>query len=92
MIVLAACFGATAIGWNGVQLAEVARLAPPGAAGKVTAATSVVTFAGVVVGPPLFALLADLTGSDRAGFAMLAAASGLAGIALFARGAHTIAA
>lgn len=92
VIALATCFGATAIGWNGVQLAEVARLAPPGAAGKVTAATSVVTFAGVVVGPPLFALLADLTGSDRAGFTMLAAASGLAGVALFARGAHTIAA
>lgn len=88
---LAACFGATAIGWNGVQLAEVARLAPPGAAGKVTGATSVVTFAGVVVGPPLFALLADMTGSDRAGFAMLAAASGAASAALVARRAHTIA-
>lgn len=91
IVALAACFGATAIGWNGVQLAEVARLAPPGAAGKVTGATSVVTFAGVVVGPPLFAFLADLTGSDRAGFAMLAAASGAAGAALFVRRAHTIA-
>ena len=90
IVALAVCFGATAIGWNGVQLAEVARLAPPGAAGKVTGATSVVTFAGVVVGPPLFALLADVTGSDRAGFAMLAVASGAAGAALFARRAHTI--
>lgn len=91
IVALAACFGATAIGWNGVQLAEVARLAPPGAAGKVTGATSVVTFAGVVVGPPLFAVLADVTGSDRAGFAMLAVASGAAAAALFARRAHTIA-
>jgi predicted MFS family arabinose efflux permease len=38
-------FGATAIGWNGVQLSEVARLADPGMAGKVTGATSFVTFA-----------------------------------------------
>lgn len=90
IVALAACFGATAIGWNGVQLAEVARIAPPGAAGKVTGATSVVTFAGVVVGPPLFALLADFTGSDRAGFAMLAIVTGGVAIALFARGAHTI--
>jgi MFS family permease len=91
IVALAACFGATAIGWNGVQLAEVARLAPAGAAGKVTGATSVVTFAGVVVGPPLFAVLADVTGSDRAGFAMLAVASGAAAAALFAGRAHTIA-
>ena len=49
-------FGATAIGWNGVQLAEVARHAPPGEAGAMTGATGFVTFSGVVVGPPLFAL------------------------------------
>jgi len=75
MIGLAALFGATAIGWNGVQLAEVARLAPPGTAGKVTGASGFVTFAGVVIGPPSFALLASLTGSYRVGFATFAALS-----------------
>ena len=30
ILALALLFGATAIGWNGVQLSEVARLAPPG--------------------------------------------------------------
>jgi len=82
---LAAVFGATAIGWNGVQLSEVARLAPPGSAGKVTGATGFVTFAGVVVGPPSFALLSSVTGSYRIGFAAFAAASIAAAIALLAR-------
>ena len=82
---LAALFGATAIGWNGVQLSEVARLAPPGSAGKVTGATGFVTFAGVVVGPPSFALLSSVTGSYRIGFAAFAAASVAAAVALLAR-------
>jgi MFS-type transporter involved in bile tolerance (Atg22 family) len=66
-------FGATAIGWNGVQLAEVARRAPPGQAGAVTGACGVITFSGVVLGPPLFAALAAATGSYRNGFLLLAA-------------------
>ena len=55
---LAALFGATAIGWNGVQLSELARRAPPGTAGAVTGASGFVTFSGVVTGPLLFAGLA----------------------------------
>src|SRR5487761_2510268 len=90
VIAVAACFGATAMGWNGVQLSEVARLAPPGAAGKVTGAASAITFAGVVVGPPSFALLSSLTGSYRAGFAAIALASGIAAAALLVREPHTI--
>ena len=92
VIGLAMCFGATAIGWNGFQLSEVARLAPPGAAGKVTGAASVITFAGVVVGPPSFAVLSSLTGGYRAGFAALAIVSGCSAIALLAREPHTISA
>ena len=34
-----AVFGMTAIGWNGVQLSEVARHAPAGQAGAVTGAS-----------------------------------------------------
>jgi len=83
--VLAALFGATAIGWNGVQLSEVARLAPPGRAGKVTGATGFVTFAGVVIGPPSFALLSSATGSYRIGFAAFAGASITAALGLLRR-------
>ena len=68
LLVLAALFGATAIGWNGVQLAEVARHSPPGEAGTITGAAGFVTFAGVVVGPPLFGLIAAATGSYRTSF------------------------
>jgi MFS family permease len=72
---MCALFGVTAIGWNGVQLAEVARHSPRGQAGAVTGASVFITFAGVVVGPPVFALLATFTGSYAAGFGTMGMAS-----------------
>ncbi|HET9045942.1 MAG TPA: MFS transporter, partial [Casimicrobiaceae bacterium] len=86
LLAVAAVFGGTAIGWNGVQLAEVARHAPAGAAGLVTGASGFITFSGVVAGPPLFALLAALTGSYRAGFVLCGLMSGLGGMALLVTG------
>lgn len=81
---LAACalFGGTAIGWNGVQLSEVARHSPPGEAGAITGASGFITFAGVVCGPPVFALLAALTGSYRVGFATFGTLTLLCGATL----------
>jgi MFS family permease len=67
-----ALFGASAIGWNGVYLAEVARQAPKGQASLATGGTLAVTFLGVVLGPPLFGALSGLFGSYRAGYAALA--------------------
>lgn len=67
-----AVFGASAIGWNGVYLAEVARQAPKGQASLATGGTLAVTFLGVVLGPPLFGALSGLFGSYRAGYAALA--------------------
>ena len=55
--------GATAIGWNGVYLAEVARRAPKGQAGMATGGTLAFTFMGVVIGPSMFGLLAEGIGS-----------------------------
>lgn len=55
---VATLFGATAVGWNGVYLAEVARLAPPGKAGTATGGTLFFTFFGGVISPPLFGLVA----------------------------------
>jgi len=65
-------FGASAIGWNGVYLAEVARRAPPGQAGIATGGTLAITFLGNVLGPPLFGGLAAAFGSYRDGFLVLA--------------------
>ena len=56
-------FGASAIGWNGVFLAEIARQAPKGQAGVATGGTLCITFLGVMVGPPLFGVLASVLGS-----------------------------
>jgi len=72
VVAIAVVFGATAVGWNGVQLAEVARNSPPGRAGAVTGASSFITFFGVVVGPPAFAAIAGTTGGYPGAFALLA--------------------
>ncbi|MCQ4321734.1 MFS transporter [Stutzerimonas stutzeri] len=73
VMVVSASFGATAIGWNGVYLAEVARLAPPGTAGLYTGGTLFFTYFGVVAGPPLFALIAEASGSLASGYATFGA-------------------
>lgn len=80
-----AAFGATAIGWNGVMLAEVARLAPAGEAGATTGTTGFITFGGVVAGPTLFAALSAVAGSTRAGFVAVALLSGVTGVVLLIR-------
>ena len=85
LLAVAACFGATAIGWNGVQLSEIARRAPSGQAGAITGASGFITFAGVVSGPPLFALLAAVTNSYRTGFLVFGTACLIGGSALLRR-------
>ena len=83
IIVVIIFFGATAIGWNGVYLAEAARLAPQGQVGAATGGTLFFTFLGVVLGPPLFAAVASATGSYPAGFVFFA-------LLTFAGGLYTI--
>jgi MFS family permease len=85
--VFGACvlFGATAIGWNGVQLAEVARSAPPGQVGTITGATGFVTFGGVMVGPPAFALIAVVTDGYRTGFGVFGGLSIACGLWMLVR-------
>ena len=85
LLPLTAVYGASAIGWNGVQLAELARRAPAGTAGAVTGASGFVTFGGVVAGPLAFAGLAGLTGSYRTGFAACVVVSTIAAVALLGR-------
>jgi len=86
--VLGVCvlYGATAVGWNGVFLAEVARLAPEGRVAIITGGTQFFTFAGVLIGPPAFGLITSVTGSYGAGFSLVAALPLAAGIGLLASG------
>ncbi|UCH48689.1 MAG: MFS transporter [Betaproteobacteria bacterium] len=64
-------FGASAIGWNGVYLAEVARIAPPGQAGSATGASLAMTYSGVVILPSLFWLVYAITDSYAPGFMLV---------------------
>jgi MFS family permease len=85
ILALCSLFGATAIGWNGVQLAEVARNAPADEVGAITGAAGFITFGGVVTGPPTFALIAALTGGYRTGFSVFGGLSIGCGLWLLAR-------
>jgi MFS family permease len=76
-------FGASAIGWNGVYLAEVARRAPPGMASMATGGTLAFTFLGVVMGPPMFGALSGLCGTYRAGFVGLMVMASVSGTVLY---------
>jgi predicted MFS family arabinose efflux permease len=82
VIIVSALFGATAIGWNGVYLAEVARLAPAGKAGVATGGTLFFTFSGVVVGPPIFGLIVNASGSYPVGFVSFATVTFICGLVL----------
>ena len=73
-----ALLGASAIGWNGVYLATVARQAPAGQAGQATGGTLLFTFMGVVCGSPAFGWIASASGSYRVSFAALALPAALA--------------
>lgn len=73
VVLVSMLFGATAIGWNGVYLARVAQLAPPGQAGPLTGGTLFFTYFGVVLGPPAFAGLVAGSGSFAVGYASIGA-------------------
>jgi len=87
IVVIAVLFvyGASAVGWNGVYLAEVARQAPAGMAGMATGGTLFFTFLGVVLGPPVFGALSGMFGSYRAGFAALAVPLAVTAVVLWRR-------
>ena len=57
IMLLAIVFGATTLGWNGVYIGELARVAPPGKVAMATGASLACAYLGAVVAPPLFALL-----------------------------------
>ncbi len=65
-------YGASAVGWNGVFLAEVARSAPAGQVGVATGGTQFFTFGGAMLGPPVFTALVSATGSYAWAFAFFA--------------------
>ncbi len=65
---LCAVFGATSLAWNGVLLAEVARLAGPGQVGTATGGVQTFMSGGAIVGPIVFSALVAASGHYTAGF------------------------
>jgi MFS family permease len=82
VIMVSAAFGVTAIGWNGVYLSEIARVVPIEQVGRATGGALFVTFFGVVAAPPIFGLMATMTGSYSVGFMVLATLSCVSGLVL----------
>ena len=75
-------FGAAAIGWNGVYLAEVARLVKAEEVAAATGGSLFVTFSGVLLGLPIFSVIVDSTGSYPAGFVIAGVCSAICGTVL----------
>ncbi len=85
ILLVCVVYGATAVGWNGVFLAEVARLAPEGRVAIVTGGTQFFTFAGVLLGPPVFGAIVSASGHYGSGFIFLAVLPFATGVGLLAR-------
>ncbi|MCE9639735.1 MAG: MFS transporter [Betaproteobacteria bacterium] len=83
VVALAVVFGASAIGWNGVFVAEVARIAPAGDIAQATGATLGMTYFGVVVGPFVFWAIVTGTASYAIAFAAIGVGALVAGLACF---------
>ena len=81
LFAFASVFGATAVGWNGVYLAEVARVAPQGQVSQATGGCLFFTFLGVVLTPLVFNLVLALGGGYGVAYAVL----GVPGLVVGAR-------
>ena len=71
VLVFAFAFGATAVGWNGVQLSEVARTVDPQLAAVATGGSLAITFSGVVVTPLAIWLVVQAGFGYGAGFVLV---------------------
>ncbi|MBJ7603870.1 MAG: MFS transporter [Candidatus Dormibacteraeota bacterium] len=64
---------AGAVGWNGVQISYLSELARPGTEGRNVGIGLMIQQPGILAGPFVFGLVADLTGSFRLAWVLLAA-------------------
>lgn len=80
---VAMLFGATGIGFQGVLLAEIARIAPHGMAGVITGGTVFFAFVGMILFPALFGLMLSLGLGYEAGFAIAGIAPAVVAAMLF---------
>jgi MFS family permease len=69
IIGLAGVIGATVSGWNGVMMAELARLSPAGRVASVSASAVTCVYFGYMLGPVVTSGIVGLSGSYLFGFA-----------------------
>jgi MFS family permease len=81
ILAIAVASGFAATSWNGIYMAEVARMAPEGRIGDATSGSTFLTFIGYVLGPIVFATVVEQTASYRIAF-LLAAALPLSAVLL----------
>jgi MFS family permease len=72
-ILAAGSVGFFAASWNGIFMAEVARLSPPNRVAEATSSAVLVAFLGYVSGPTLYSLLVTWTGEYALAFAVVGA-------------------
>ena len=75
--------GVSSVGWNGINMTFVAELAGRQASATAAGMNLTASYLGIMILPPLFGLLVDLTGSYTSAFQVGAAAS-LASLVLLA--------
>lgn len=81
---LGALFGSTAVGWNGVFMAEVARQAPPDRIGVATGGCMMMTFSSIIFGPAAFGAVSVAIGSFARTYLAVAAVAALGAASLLA--------
>lgn len=89
IVAVFAVTGIAATAWNGVFLAEVARIAPRGKVGMATAGAAFFTFLAYTAGPFAFAKAVSLVGAYGPVFAGVSGLGLLAGVALVLAGRRT---
>jgi sugar phosphate permease len=82
LALLAPVAGAGAFGWVGLYFALVAEIGGPGAAGLLTGVAVACAWTGVLVGPPLFGLVLEATGSYAPAWLLLAGVAVVVAIVL----------
>ena len=68
---VAFAYGLTGIGYQGVLLAEIARVSPPGMAGVITGGAVFFAYVGMILMPAAFGLILEIFDSYRLAFLVL---------------------
>jgi len=74
LVGLIGLLGAAAIGWNGVAMALVGEIADRGRAAEAAALGLAASNLGLILFPPAFGLVVDLTGSYALAYQLVAGA------------------